>query len=85
MVIAVASSAQTQSPPDFSGVYRPINAFGRGRAGGRGAARRRSARARAGSAAAAADAHRAALGRLAGPQRRRRRSSRLNTWRSGRR
>ena len=27
-VIALTSSAQTQSPPDFSGVYRPINAFG---------------------------------------------------------
>jgi hypothetical protein len=29
------AAAQTQSPPDFSGVYRPINAFGPG-GGGRG-------------------------------------------------
>jgi hypothetical protein len=35
-VIALSSSAQTQSPPDFSGVYRPINAFGPA-GGGRGA------------------------------------------------
>ena len=35
-VIALSSSVQTQSPPDFAGVYRPINAFGPA-GGGRGA------------------------------------------------
>ena len=50
-VIALSSSVQTQSPPDFAGVYRPINAFGPA-GGGRGAA---------------TDTHRAALGRIAGP------------------
>ena len=36
VIVVSATHAQTQSPPDFSGVYRPINAFGAA-GGGRGA------------------------------------------------
>jgi hypothetical protein len=36
VIVVSAAHVQTQSPPDFSGVYRPINAFGAA-GGGRGA------------------------------------------------
>ena len=69
--VAGVCLVQAQSPPDFSGVYRPVNAFGTAAGRARPADRRRAARgrtARAGAAAAAAHAHRAALGRLARPR-----------------